>query len=114
MTVRARALGVAGEDAIAEWYRRQGFQVVARNWRCREGELDIVAVRGGTAVFCEVKSRSSTAFGAPIEAVGRDKQVRIRKLSARFLESHPIRCREVRFDVASVLGGSIEVVEGAF
>ncbi|HEX7166989.1 MAG TPA: YraN family protein [Acidimicrobiales bacterium] len=116
MASAARALGDSGEAAVADWYVNRGFQVVARNWRCREGELDIVAVGGGVAVFCEVKSRSSVAFGAPVEAVGRDKQARIRRLAARFLRERgaAVRCREVRFDVASVLAGDIEVVEGAF
>jgi putative endonuclease len=66
-------------------------------------------------VFCEVKTRTTDAFGAPVEAVTRTKQARLRRLAARWLEDEaPVRPREIRFDVASVLGGSIEVVEGAF
>lgn len=103
---------------MAAWYSAHGYHVVARNWRCREGELDIVAVRDGVVVFCEVKSRTSDAFGAPVEAVGRVKQQRVRRLAARWLrESSAVGrrpTRELRFDVASVLGGSVEVMEGAF
>jgi putative endonuclease len=65
-------------------------------------------------VFCEVKTRSSTAFGAPVEAVTRTKQARLRVLAARWLEGASVAVREIRFDVASVLDGRLEVLEGAF
>jgi putative endonuclease len=100
---------------VAAWYEARGYQVVSRNWRCREGELDLVVAHGRLYVFCEVKTRSSTAFGAPVEAVTRDKQMRLRRLAARWLEEEsPRPAREIRFDVASVLAGQIEVLEGAF
>jgi putative endonuclease len=115
MTQARRALGASGEQAAADWYVRKGYQVVARNWRCRDGELDLVLRRGRTVVFCEVKSRTSAAFGAPVEAVTRTKQTRLRRLAARWLEEHPrVRAAQIRFDVASVLAGRIEVLEGAF
>ena len=107
-----------GEDQVAAWYSEAGYQVVDRNWRCREGELDIVAVKGGTVVFCEVKARSGSVFGAPAEAVGRTKQARIRRLGARWLAENRDRIGRrswtVRFDVASVLAGRLDVIEGAF
>jgi putative endonuclease len=110
-----RTLGQRGEAAVADWYLAQGYEVVVRNWRCREGELDLILRQGRLFVFCEVKTRTSTAFGAPVEAVTRDKQARIRRLAARWLEFEaPLRPRSIRFDVASVLAGEIEVVEGAF
>ena len=116
MTEARRALGAAGEAAAAAWYERHGYEVVARNWRCKEGELDLVLRAGRTYVFCEVKTRRSTAFGAPVEAVTRDKQMRIRRLAARWLEDGaPGPAKDIRFDVASVLGPKdVEVVEGAF
>lgn len=114
MTQARRALGMRGEDAVAAWYEAQGYEVLARNWRCRAGELDLVVRRGRTFVFCEVKTRSSDAFGAPVEAVTRQKQVKVRHLAARWLEDAPIRPTDIRFDVASVLAGEIEVLEGAF
>jgi putative endonuclease len=108
-------LGVRGEDAAAAWYLAHGYQVVARNWRCRDGELDLIVRQGRVYVFCEVKARTTDAFGAPVEAVTRTKQGRIRRLAARWLdEAAPVRPREIRFDVASVLAGDIEIVEGAF
>ena len=110
------ARGRFGEDIVARWYERNGFEVRARNWRCPEGEIDIIAVRADLVVFCEVKSRASTAFGHPAEAVGRDRQRRLRRAAAQWLganrtESHG---RAVRFDVAAVVQGRIEVIENAF
>lgn len=99
---------------MAAWYLEHGYEILARNWRCRAGELDLIVRRGRTFVFCEVKTRSSDAFGAPVEAVTRDKQVRLRHLAARWLEDAPMRPTDIRFDVASVLAGTIEVLEGAF
>jgi putative endonuclease len=88
---------------------------VARNWRCRDGELDLIVRQGRIFVFCEVKARTTDAFGIPAEAVTRTKQARIRRLAARWLEEDaPVRPREIRFDVAAILGGQLELLEGAF
>ena len=120
MTIARRALGIAGEDAAAAWYEANGYEVVARNWRCREGELDLVLTRDRVLVFCEVKTRRTTAFGVPAEAVTITKQRRLRTLAMRWLDAHPRpRAGTLRFDVASVLaarGGPpvIDVIEGAF
>ncbi len=114
MTSARRELGEWGEGRVAAWYEANGYTVVDRNWRCRQGELDLVARRGRVVVFCEVKTRSSTAFGAPVEAVTRTKQARLRVLAARWLENSDVVAREIRFDVASVLDGQVEVLEGAF
>jgi putative endonuclease len=108
-------LGRAGEEMAADWYTANGYRVLARNWRCRDGELDLVVASGRFVVFCEVKTRSSARFGTPAEAVTRDKQRRIRRLAARWIdEAAPTRPRAIRFDVACVIDGSVEVLEGAF
>lgn len=110
-----RVLGAQGEEAVASWYVERGYEVVARNWRCRDGELDLIVRQGRAFVFCEVKTRTTDVFGHPVEAVTRDKQMRLRRLAARYLEHDaPLRPRQIRFDVASVLAGDIEVLEGAF
>lgn len=114
MTLERQALGRAGEERVARWYEAQGYQVLARNWRCRDGEIDLVVARDRWVVFCEVKTRSSLAFGHPAEAVGWRKQQRLRHLGARWLDEHRVRADGVRFDVAAVLPRSVEVVEGAF
>jgi putative endonuclease len=114
VTRSRRELGAAGEELAAEWYRRAGYQIVARNWRCREGELDLVVRGHGVVVFCEVKTRSSARFGVPAEAVTPAKQRRIRALAIQFLRQHPQRSKGIRFDVAAVLDREIDVLEGAF
>ena len=115
MTQARRALGRHGEDRAASWYEEHGYRVLARNWRCREGELDLVVALGRTVVFCEVKARTSDAFGTPAEAVGHAKRARIRSLAARWLEHEaPFRPLGIRFDVVAVQGPSLEVIEGAF
>jgi putative endonuclease len=88
--------------------------VLDRNWRCRDGELDLVVRRQRTIVFCEVKTRSSTVFGTPQEAVTSVKRDRIRRLAATWLETSPVRPRQIRFDVAAILNGNLEIIEGAF
>jgi putative endonuclease len=114
MTAARKALGAFGEDKAAAWYEAHGYRVVARNWRCREGELDIVARRGSTVVFCEVKTRASAASGIPAEAVTPAKQRKLRALAVLWLRASGVRAPELRFDVACVLGGKLEVIEAAF
>ena len=79
-----------------------GFDQIARNWRCRLGELDLVVARDGLLVFCEVKTRSGAAFGGGYEAVTATKQRKLRHLAEAFLTSSSIRPASIRFDVASV------------
>lgn len=88
--------------------------MVARNWRCADGELDIVARRPGTLVICEVKARRTAAYGGPAAAVGHDKQMRLRRLALRFLAEHGMHEPIIRFDVACVVGVEIDVIEAAF
>ena len=117
MTDRA-ATGAAGEAAAAAWYEAHGYQVLERNWRRREGELDLIVRSGRTVVFCEVKTRTSDRFGTGAEAVTEPKQRRIRRLAARwFAELTPASGRRsltARFDVVTVDGGVVTVVEDAF
>lgn len=115
MTSERQQLGARGEALAARWYEANGYEIVARNWRCRDGELDIIACRAREIIFCEVKTRSSDAFGAPAEAVTYAKRQRIRRLAARWLdEVSPVRARAIRFDVVAVMGDQLEVIEGAF
>ena len=114
MTARRLALGAQGEAQAAAWYEANGYEVVARNWRCRDGEIDLIVRRARTIVFCEVKTRTSDAFGSPAEAVTRAKRDRLRHLAAAWLDEAPIRPSGIRFDVAAILAGELEVIEGAF
>jgi putative endonuclease len=113
-----RSLGAQGEALAARWYEHKGYEVLARNWRCRDGELDLVVRSGTRVVFCEVKTRSTGAFGVGSESVTPAKQRRIRRLAASWLaELGPTASRawvDVRFDVVSITDGRLEVIEGAF
>jgi putative endonuclease len=116
--VETGSLGAKGEDAAADAYRRRGYRIVARNWRCRIGELDLVAERRGVLVICEVKSRRGGALGVGYEAVTWRKQTKLRALAEAFLQGTGSRPQAIRFDVASVAvrGGrsAVEVFEDAF
>ena len=103
--IRANGLGRYGENLAAEHLAALGLCVVDRNWRCSLGEIDIVAfdAQAGVIVFCEVKTRSSTAFGLPVEAVDRRKARQLRRLAVAWLEAHPHPRCGVRFDVVGVL-----------
>ena len=110
----AQRLGAHGEDLAARWYVERGYRVLDRNWRCADGELDLVLAHGRRVVICEVKTRSSLRFGSPFEAVGPAKQQRLRRLGARWLrEAAPFRPVEVRYDVVGIVGRRVEVIEGA-
>jgi putative endonuclease len=110
-------LGRQGEQAAAEHLRRAGFRILDRNWRCADGELDIVAAQRRTLVVCEVKTRSDARFGSPLEAVSRQKRSRLRRLAVRWVIAHGVLFDEIRIDVIGVLrdpagGFTIEHVQG--
>lgn len=112
-------VGRAGEAAALAHYRRAGYRVVARNWRCRFGEIDLIVAKGPMLVFCEVKSRTGAGFGGPFEAVHWKKQRKLRLLAEAFLVASDEAAPTVRFDVASVTldargTASIFVFESAF
>lgn len=98
-----RELGRHGEDIAADLLRRKGFDVLARNWRCRHGELDLVVRNRDTVAAVEVKTRRSTAFGSPAEAVTATKAGRLRRLLAQWLEENPQHVPIVRIDVVAVV-----------
>ncbi len=102
--VRAKdALGRYGEDVAARHLIEQGIVVLERNWRCDAGEIDIVGRDGAVLVICEVKTRRTTGFGTPLEAVTAAKAARLRRLAGRWLAAHGVRPAHVRFDVVGVL-----------
>ena len=107
------ALGRWGEARVARRYEAAGYEVLDRNWQVRGGELDLVLERGDEIVFCEVKTRTSARFGSAVEAVGVGKQRLLRRTALRWLAAHGRRGR-LRFDVATVVGRRVEVIEGAF
>lgn len=106
MTVHRRRVALAGEDWAARYLRAAGLRIVVRNWRCRLGELDLVALDGSTVVFAEVKTRRSKRFGAPAEAVDMRKQSRLARVAAAFLQCRGWENHPCRFDVLAVEPGS--------
>ncbi|HLN76544.1 MAG TPA: YraN family protein [Nocardioidaceae bacterium] len=115
MTTTARqrsALGAYGEALAARHLIEQGMVVLDRNWRCDLGEVDLVLRDGRVLVVCEVKTRSSLAYGTPIEGVTEQKAARLRRLAARWLSDHEVHPDEVRIDLVGVLvppSGPVEV-----
>ena len=97
------AVGRYGEDVAARFLAEAGLVVLERNWRCELGEVDIVAREGDVLVFCEVKTRSGTVYGTPLEAVTARKAARLRRLASRWLAERPVRPATVRIDVVGVL-----------
>ena len=108
------ARGRWGEDLAARWYLDAGYTILDRNWRCRNGEIDIVAACATTLVIVEVKARRSGEYGHPSLAVGRAKQQRLRRLAVEWLHTTGASAETVRFDVVAITGGTIQVIEGAF
>jgi Holliday junction resolvase-like predicted endonuclease len=111
---------------VAAWYVREGYEIIARNWRCTRGELDIVAWRHGVLAVCEVKARRNADFADPFEAITPHKMQRVRRATAAYIASlrdvragatapHnltvPTHIREIRFDAAAVVGARVEVRE---
>jgi putative endonuclease len=110
-------LGREGEQAAVSYLEGCGFRILDRNWRCADGEIDIVAVDRRTFVVCEVKTRTGTRYGTPLDAVGRVKRMRLRKLAALWLAAHGVRFDQIRIDVVGLLrdgtdGFTIEHVRG--
>ena len=95
-------VGRHGEDVVARALEEQGWEVLARNWRCPLGEIDIVARDGGDAVAVEVKTRRSATFGSPVEAVTRVKVARLRRLAAAWLAGQDDHFDGIRIDVVGV------------
>lgn len=98
-----QALGAYGERVAANFLVQQGMVLIDHNWRCRQGEIDLVLRDAGTLVICEVKTRSSHDYGTPHEAVDRRKVARLRRLAACWLTAHGVRPDGIRLDLVAVL-----------
>jgi len=119
MSAERQELGKSGEELAAETLRRRGYTIVDRNYRCRCGELDIIARLGDTLVFIEVKTRSSDRYGLPEEAVTPRKQRQMVRTAQYYLAERGLGDCLCRFDVVSVVVGKngparIEIIAEAF
>ena len=114
------SVGRRGEEAACAYLAERGYRILDRNWRCRLGEIDIVAEQGGIIVFVEVRTRTGSRFGTGAESVGMRKQRRLRAVSAAYLAWHGWSMREVRFDVIAIEADPaaetlvVEHIAGAF
>lgn len=97
------ALGHYGERLATRYLRDRGMEIIESNWRCADGEIDLVAREGACLVFCEVKTRAGLGAGDPLEAVTHDKVRRLRRLAAAYLRGRPDPVAQVRIDVIGVL-----------
>lgn len=103
-TKNKQQIGAFGEQAVIEFLIQQNIEVIERNWRIREGEIDIVALNAsGIFSFIEVKTRSSLAFGSPFEAINRDKAHRMQRLALAWLATHGCLGCEYQIDVVAVM-----------
>jgi putative endonuclease len=114
-----RTIGIDGEIAAVDYLRRIGYRILVQNYRSPPGEIDIVAEDGNSLVFIEVKTRSTSRFGTPQEAVDRKKQLKIARAALYYLSVHQIKRKDCRFDVVVVSVGSeqqrkIELMKNAF
>jgi putative endonuclease len=104
VAVRAKdAVGRYGEDVAVRHVLALGWTLLDRNWRCRDGELDLVALDGRELVAVEVKTRRSERFGPPSMAVTPEKLARLRRLTAQWLAAHDVRPDSVRIDVLAIV-----------
>jgi putative endonuclease len=110
----SRALGAEAEARAAEFLQRKGHRIVARNWCCRGGEIDLVCDDKGTLVFVEVRARASARHGAPVETVGDIKRRRLVRAAAQYLAARGDANVACRFDVVAITGDVIEHFEDAF
>jgi putative endonuclease len=106
--------GQRAEERAAAFLGERGFLIIERNYRCRFGEIDIVAEDGDCLVFVEVRSRSSSGHGDALDAVGLKKQRQVAKVAQAYLDLRRPKHREIRFDVIGITGERLEHVPDAF
>lgn len=97
------SFGRRGEDAACAYLERHGYKVIGRNYRCRWGEIDVIAAKGGMVVFVEVKTRRSLKFGTPGMAVTYAKQQKIRTTALHYLQQHREGYNKIAFDVIEII-----------
>ena len=114
-----RARGIRGEDLAVKYLKKKGYKVIERNYRCQWGEIDLVARHKGTLIFVEIKSRSSSDFGLPQDAVDRFKQEKLIQVARAYMAEHHLQeTIPARFDVVAVYltpsGPEMELIKDAF
>jgi len=121
VTQASSKLGREGEKAAIKFLKKKGYRIIDKNFRTKAGEIDIIAEQEKVLVFVEVKTRSGSRLGHPVEALTSHKQKKITGIARGFLAKYNIQDRECRFDVVSILGDpespknlEIELIQDAF
>lgn len=118
MTDSRIALGKTGEDVAVSFLKKTGFKILERNFRCRYGEIDIIAVEKGTLVFAEVKTRKTEKYGLPQSAVDFRKQRQLSKIASYYIAEKRLKNTPARFDVVGISlfenETKIELIRNAF
>lgn len=107
-------VGTTSEDRAASYLVRHGYRIVERNYRCKVGELDIVARDGDVLVFVEVRSRRSAEFGSALDAVGWHKRKKVSRVALAYLASRKPRFAQARFDVVAITGDELVHIRDAW
>ncbi|MGN0812109.1 MAG: YraN family protein [Candidatus Coproplasma sp.] len=112
----SRRLGFFGERKAAKFLKKNGYKILSRNFKCKAGEIDIIALKGETIAFVEVKSRTSDLFGEPCEAVDFTRQRRYSNAAEQFIRINGIRPDDyvLRFDIVEIKKGVLNHIENAF
>ena len=107
-------LGIWGEKEAVKFLKKRKYKVIEQNYRCKLGEVDIIAMQGAYLVFVEVKTRASNRYGLPMEAVDEIKQRKLILLAQYYQKSKGLLDLPIRFDVVQILGDEVTLIEGAF
>lgn len=124
MTLKKKELGANGEEIAVRFLKNRGYRILERNYRTRLGEIDIIAEQGRDLVFIEVKTRSATRYGSPLESVTVPKQRKLSRVAQEYVSKRDCRNRSARFDVVGIQAKKsdagqhsdfkIELVQNAF
>ncbi|MDR1123249.1 MAG: YraN family protein [Elusimicrobiota bacterium] len=114
MLTLKRRQGDEGEDKACEYLKKQGYEILARNYAAKTGEIDIIARHKNTLVFAEVKTRADNAYGGGLAAVGAAKQARITKTALIYIKENKPEFDAVMFDIITLTGGRLEHIKNAF
>ena len=114
MTYNKRQIGTEKEKIAGAYLEKNGYEIIEYNFRCRQGEIDIIAKDGEYLVFCEVKYRSGTESGFPLEAIDYKKQRIISRCALFYITKHGLADVPCRFDAISVTDTEITIIKNAF
>lgn len=114
MLTKKRAYGNEAEELAVNYLKQNGYKIIARNYACKTGEIDIIAQKGGCLVFAEVKARATQAFGGPVDAVTPAKQKKVANTAMCYIKEKNPKFDSLMFDIIAVLDGKAQHIQNAF